>query len=59
MDYFRLNNNEWFIEKAPLKIIAKKVGTPCYVYSRAALTNISVLAFRGLADIPTIRIVTS
>jgi len=39
MDYFRHNNQEWFIEDVPLNLIAKQFGTPCYVYSKAALVN--------------------
>ncbi len=39
MDYFKLNNYEWFAEDVSLCTIAKEVGTPCYVYSRAALEN--------------------
>ena len=40
MDYFRHNNQEWFIEDVPLNLIAKQFGTPCYVYSKAALVNL-------------------
>lgn len=32
-------NGELFVEKVPLKQIAEKFGTPCYVYSQSALTN--------------------
>jgi len=35
--YFWLNNNEWFVEQVSLAAIAKELGTPCYVYSKAAL----------------------
>lgn len=35
-DYY---NGELFVEKVPLKQIAEKFGTPCYVYSASALTN--------------------
>ena len=37
MNYFWLNNNEWFVEQVSLATIAKEVGTPCYVYSKTAL----------------------
>jgi diaminopimelate decarboxylase len=37
--YFWLNNNEWFVEQVSLAAIAKELGTPCYVYSKAALLN--------------------
>ncbi|MGD0465157.1 MAG: diaminopimelate decarboxylase [Gammaproteobacteria bacterium] len=39
MIYFWLNNNEWFVEQVSLAAIAKELGTPCYVYSKAALLN--------------------
>ncbi len=39
MDYFRHNNQEWFVEQISLAVIAKEFGTPCYVYSKAALIN--------------------
>jgi len=39
MDYFKFNHNEWFVENVPLSTIAKEIGTPCYVYSRAILEN--------------------
>jgi diaminopimelate decarboxylase len=39
MDYFTLRNSEWCAENVSLNIIAQKVGTPCYVYSRAALEH--------------------
>ena len=31
-------NGELYVEGVPLAVIAKRHGTPCYVYSRAALT---------------------
>ena len=37
MDYFHYQNNELFAEQVPLELIAERYGTPCYVYSRAAL----------------------
>ncbi len=36
---FIYKDNELFIESVSLKQIAEEYGTPCYVYSRAALTN--------------------
>ncbi|MXS82075.1 diaminopimelate decarboxylase [Nitrosomonas oligotropha] len=36
---FDYRNNELFVESVPLKQIAREFGTPCYVYSRAALTK--------------------
>lgn len=39
MQYFHYQNNELHAEEVNLKDIAKHFGTPCYVYSRAALEN--------------------
>lgn len=36
---FDYRNDELFVESVPLKRIADEFGTPCYVYSRAALTQ--------------------
>lgn len=36
---FIYRNDELFIESVPLQHIAKEYGTPCYVYSRNALTQ--------------------
>ena len=38
-DYFNFHNNQLYAEDVPLKDIAVQFGTPCYVYSRAALTS--------------------
>lgn len=37
MDHFQLKNGEIFAEDVALSVIAEKVGTPAYVYSRATL----------------------
>ena len=37
MDYFNYHENQLYAENVPLARIAKTVGTPCYVYSRATL----------------------
>jgi len=37
MDHFQLKNGEVYAEDIPLSRIAKEVGTPAYVYSRATL----------------------
>ncbi|MBN9286374.1 MAG: diaminopimelate decarboxylase [Gammaproteobacteria bacterium 39-13] len=39
MDYFTYQNNQLWAESTPLLQIAQSVGTPCYVYSDAALTT--------------------
>lgn len=36
---FNYHNDELFVESIPLKQIADEFGTPCYVYSRSALTK--------------------
>lgn len=37
--YFHYENNRLFAENISLAEIARRFGTPCYVYSRAALTD--------------------
>lgn len=36
---FNYRDNELFVESVPLRKIAETYGTPCYVYSRSALTK--------------------
>jgi len=43
VSYFSYHNRELHAEEVPLARIAERHGTPCYVYSRAALTE----AFRA------------
>jgi len=38
-DYFHYQDNQLHAEQVPLADIAAQFGTPCYVYSRAALTD--------------------
>ena len=38
MTPFELRDGERFAEAVPLAVIAERFGTPCYVYSRTALT---------------------
>jgi len=38
-DYFHYQNGVLCVEQVPLADIAARFGTPCYVYSRAALTD--------------------
>ena len=38
-DYFHYKNDTLYVEQVPLTDIAAQFGTPCYVYSLAALTN--------------------
>jgi diaminopimelate decarboxylase len=37
MDHFRYQDGELCAENVPLRVIAERYGTPCYVYSRATL----------------------
>jgi diaminopimelate decarboxylase len=39
MSYFTYKNNTLFCEEIDVSTIAKEYGTPCYVYSHAALEN--------------------
>ncbi len=45
-DYFHYQNDALHVEQVPLSDIAARFGTPCYVYSRAALTD----SFRQFTD---------
>lgn len=38
-NYFQYRNDTLHVEQVPLTDIAARFGTPCYVYSRAALTD--------------------
>jgi diaminopimelate decarboxylase len=38
-DYFSYQNDQLCVEQVPLAEIAQRFGTPCYVYSHAALTD--------------------
>jgi diaminopimelate decarboxylase len=37
MTHFRYRNGQLYAEDVPLAAVAEQVGTPCYVYSRAAI----------------------
>src|SRR6185295_9303664 len=39
MNHFTYRNGELHVEAVPLRQIAEQHGTPCFVYSRAALTE--------------------
>ncbi len=45
-DFFNYRNNQLCAEQVPLADIAQRFGTPCYVYSHAALTD----GYRQFAD---------
>ena len=46
MSAFQYKQRELHVEDVALSAIAERVGTPCYVYSRAALTE----AYRAYAE---------
>lgn len=52
MTPFTLRNGEWFAEDVPLASIAERFGTPCYVYSRAALTEAFLAYDRAFEGAP-------
>ncbi|TSA49368.1 MAG: diaminopimelate decarboxylase, partial [Nitrosomonadales bacterium] len=39
MSFLRVKTGELYAEEVPCSQIAERFGTPCYVYSRAALTS--------------------
>lgn len=39
MDFFQRRDSELYVENVALSAIAKQVGTPCYVYSRALIES--------------------
>lgn len=52
MTPFHYQNDELFAEDLPLSRIAEQFGTPCYVYSRAALEDNLQAYEQALADVP-------
>ena len=45
MDYFHYNEDQLLAEDVPITSITEKFGTPCFIYSKAALEN-NYLAYR-------------
>ncbi len=37
MEPFNLKSQQWYVEDTALALIAREVGTPCYIYSKSAL----------------------
>ncbi|QSR17374.1 diaminopimelate decarboxylase [Novosphingobium sp. KA1] len=56
MDHFDLNNGELFAENVPLAEIAREVGTPVYVYSRATLSRHARVFREALSALPSVHI---
>ncbi|GGB92116.1 diaminopimelate decarboxylase [Novosphingobium endophyticum] len=56
MDHFELKNGVLHAEDVPLEVIAREVGTPVYVYSRATLTRHARVFREALAALPSVHI---
>lgn len=52
MHNFGYSNGELYCEQVPLRRIAEQVGTPCYIYSHAALTRQFRTFDSAFVDIP-------
>lgn len=53
-DFFYEKDGVWFGEGVRLEDVAAQYGTPCFVYSRAALTNAMATMQRAFAARPTL-----
>ncbi|SFF83252.1 diaminopimelate decarboxylase [Novosphingobium sp. CF614] len=56
MDHFELKNGELCAEQVPLAEIAREVGTPVYVYSRATLSRHARVFREALSALPKVHI---
>ena len=56
MDHFELKNGELYAEDVPLAVIAREVGTPVYVYSRATLVRHARVFREALSALPHIHL---
>ena len=56
MDHFELSNGELHAENVPLAAIAREVGTPVYVYSRATLARHARVFREALSALPKVHI---
>jgi len=56
MDHFRYRDGELHAEDVPLSLIAREVGTPVYVYSRATLQRHARVFREALAGLPRIHL---
>lgn len=52
MEYFNYQQGVLHVERIPVQEIAEHYGTPCYIYSRAALENHWQAFHRALTDYP-------
>ena len=39
MHHFQYKGDELYCEDVPVRLIAEKIGTPCYIYSHATLSH--------------------
>lgn len=56
MDHFELSGGELHAEQVPLAAIAREVGTPVYVYSRATLSRHARVFREALSALPKVHI---
>jgi diaminopimelate decarboxylase len=56
MDHFQLKDGALHAEDVPLQTIARDVGTPVYVYSRATLTRHARVFREALSALPSVHI---
>src|SRR6059058_1009210 len=59
MDHFTYKNAELHCESVPLRAVADAVGTPAYIYSRAALLESYGAYDRAFAAVPPKKIIFS
>lgn len=56
MDHFELKNGELYAEDVPLARIAREVGTPVYVYSRATLERHARVFREALSSLKSVHV---
>jgi diaminopimelate decarboxylase len=56
MDHFQLKDGELYAEDVPLARIAREVGTPVYVYSRATLERHARVFREALSALPKVHV---
>jgi diaminopimelate decarboxylase len=52
MHHFQFREDELYCEDVPVRLIAEKVGTPCYIYSQATLAHHFTVFDSAFADVP-------
>ena len=56
MDHFHLKDGQLYAEDVPLARIAREVGTPVYVYSRATLERHARVFREALSGLPRVHL---